>query len=835
MVRFYTSCIQHGSNILVRGIQDGRAFREKVPFRPSLFVRSRNKSKYSSLFGDNLEKIEFGSIGDAKEYIKNYSEVENFPIYGNTNFVYQFISEEFPGEPEFDITKIKLESLDIETTVEGGFPDIDNPTEQILLISMQNQVTNEVVTYGWKEVGDLTNDKINVPVQYIRCEDEYSMLKRFVTDWATDTPDIVTGWNIEKFDIPYLCNRIIRVLGEEFVKQLSPWRIVRPRSVKLGDKEITMFDIAGVSALDYLDLYKKFTYTAQESYRLDYIAQVELGRNKLENPYESFKDFYTKDWNLFVQYNIIDVNLVHELEDKMKLIELALTMAYDAKCNYNDVFSAVRLWDCVLYNHLLNKNIIVHQRDTSKRSRPIVGGYVKEPIPGRYDWIVSFDATSLYPSIIMQYNLSPETMVRSAGRRSDIQMMLNKEDHISDVVEKDLAVTANGFTYRRDKQGLFPEIVAKLFSDRKLYKNKMIDAQKLYEETKDPKYKNDIAKFNNFQMARKIQMNSLFGAWGNEYFRFYDADIAEGITMTGQYIIQVVGRTLNEYLNKVIGTTGYDYAFYSDTDSCYITLGPLVEKHYAKMPKEKIVQILDKICEEKIVEVINKACDEIADYTNAFDRKLSFKREAISDKGIWVAKKRYAANVYNNEGVQYAQPKLKVMGLEIVRSSTPGPIRDALKQAVKIAIEKDEKDLVRFVKGEKERYMKLKPEDIAFPRGVNGLDKYYSATSIYQKATPMHVRGSLLYNHYLDKHNLSKKYQKIQEGDKIKFLYLKEPNPIRENAISFIGELPAELQLTKYVDYDTMWEKSFVEPLQGIIDGMGWSTKERNTLEDLFI
>ena len=329
-------------------------------------------------------------------------------------------------------------------------------------------------------------------------------------------------------------------------------------------------------------------------------------------------------------------------------------------------------------------------------------------------------------------------------------------------------------------------------------------------------------------------MNSLFGAMANEYFRFYDDRIAEGITLTGQYIIQSIGKSLNENLNKICGTRDYVYSFYSDTDACYITLNPLVNKFYKDMPRDKVVSILDKICQEKIEKFLEKSCKELADYTNAFDNRISFKREVIADRGIWVAKKRYALNVYNNEGVQYSEPKLKVMGLEIVRSSTPEPVRDALRQAVKIILTQDEDALQDFVRKFETEYNKIAAELISFPRSVNGLGKYSDKASIYKNGTPMHVRGALLYNYYIDAKNLGKKYEKIKEGDKIKFLYLREPNIISENCMAFNTVIPQEFDLRKYADYETMFSKSFLEPINTILGGIGWSAKPQATLEGLF-
>jgi DNA polymerase elongation subunit (family B) len=826
-MNFYTNVTQYGNRILYRGIRDGLAVQRKETFGPTLYVKAKKESKFKSLFGDNLEPITFADHNDAKEYIKTYSEVENFEVYGNKNFAYQYIAENSPKEILFDMSQIKIFSLDIETSTENGFPDVNNPAEAVLLITIQDANTKDLITWGCRPI-----EKIKDTHTYVLCRDEYDLLNKFLTYLQQNGhPNVITGWNCEVFDIPYLVRRIERVMSEEAVRRLSPWNIVNDRSFERMGKKTTAFDIVGVAVLDYLELYKKFTYSAQESYKLDYIAQVELGRQKLSHDeFDSFKDFYTNGWQKFVLYNTIDVELVDQLEDKMKLIELIVTMAYDAKCNYNDVFSPVRTWDCIIYNHLREKNIVVHQRDERRRGRQIVGAFVKEPVPGQYDWVVSFDATSLYPSIIMQYNMSPETMIVGKTLDTTVDGMLNERY----AVDAEHSMAANGIFYSKEKQGLFPEIVQKLFDDRQRYKKLMITAQKEYETTKDKKYQKDISRYNNFQMARKIQLNSLFGALANEYFRFYDDRIAEGITITGQYIIQKVAAEVNTYLNKTCATDGFDYAFYGDTDSVYITLNPLVKKFFGNMSKDKVIETLDRVCEDKVVEVINRSCTRLADYTNAFDKKIFFKREAISDRGIWVAKKRYALNVYDNEGVRYKDPKLKVMGLEIVKSSTPAPVRVALKEAVRLALTSTEGELQKYIAKLEGEFKKLKPHEIAFPRGVNGLSKYACSAKIYKGATPMHVRGSLLFNFYIKQKRLDKKHELIQEGDKIKFLYLIEPNPISENCIAFTAELPEGLGLTKYVDYNIMFEKSFIEPLTTILGGLSWSARPQASLESLF-
>jgi len=830
MTAFYTYAWQYGNRVLTRGYRDGVPFIEKDYFKPKLYVRSKEPSDYKGLFGEQLKPIEFRNPSDAREFLEKYKDIGNYPIYGQTDLTYQYLSEKYPeDEIPFDMTQMNIWSIDIETTADTGFPDVDDPREELLLVTVMNNNTKEILTWGtgnWEPVSDEVRP---LNVTYEPCEDEFELLKKFGLWWVNNTPDILTGWNVDFFDIPYLMNRMARVLGEESKNAFSPFNMTRKKTVKMMGKEHTLYDIKGVAVLDYLDLYKKFTYTVRESYKLDYIAEVELGKNKLESGFDTFKEFYEKDWNRFIDYNIIDTALVDELEDKMKLIELIATMAYDAKCNFGDIYSSVRTWDCLLYNHLLKKKIMIPQK-VDQDGRQIEGAFVQQPKIGDYKWVLSFDATSLYPSIIMQYNMSPETMVAEQPVDCNVDRLLDKKV----TIDTEHAVAANGAKFSREKQGVFAEITQKFFDDRQKYKKLMLQAQSDYERHRDPTKQKDIAKFNNFQMARKIQLNSLFGAAGNKYFRYYDDRIAEGITITGQLIIRTAARAIDEYLNKILGTEGEVYSFYSDTDSCYITLDKLVEKYYNDIPKHKVVDILDKIAQEKIEPAIQKAMSELAQYTNAREEKIFFKREAIADKGIWVAKKRYALNVWDNEGVRYDEPKLKVMGLEIVRSSTPAPVRESLREAVRLCLTSDEKSLQDFVKKTFDNFKALSPEEIAFPRGCNGLDKYSHRFEIYKKGTPIHVRGALLYNSLLAEHKLKMKYPIINNGDKIKFLYLKEPNTIRENTIAFASKIPQEFGLHKYIDYDLMFNKAFLEPLMTIADSIGWRTEEVATLEDLF-
>jgi len=833
---FYTNVFSRGNNVFFRGFKDGKRVNQKIPFQPVLYVRTGKESKYKTMWGENLDKVKFNTMMEAREFVNQYKEVSNFPIYGNYNYSYQFISKLFPNTISFDMSLLKIVTIDIETSTEYGFPDSRNAQEEILLISMQDFNTKQITSFGCKPY---LPKQANV--NYIQCVDEFDLLRKFINEFKSNYPDIITGWNVQLFDIAYLSSRILRVLGEKALDECSPWSNIRTHEVPFARGRTQLaYDWSGISILDFLDLYKKFSYKMVENYRLDTVAQEELGKEKIKHSYGSFKEFYTKDWELFVDYNIVDVELVDQLEDKMRIINLILTMAYDAKCNYTDIFSSVRTWDCILYNKLLKENIIVHNPPPvdPAADRQIMGAYVKEPKPGQYDWVVSFDATSLYPSIIMSWNMSPETLVDGqkflADDERSIQRLIDREFNTENIHKNDHSMTANGQCFRRDKKGIFPELIEFYFSERQKAKKQMLEVQTKYEKTKDPKYLGQISSLNSKQMAAKILMNSLYGAMGNVFFRYYDIRIAEGITMTGQLIIRSVAKKLNEFVNKEAKTKEIEYSYYSDTDSTYITLGELVKRNMPGLEKPQIVEKLDRYCNEQIEPAINEACDDLLTYTNTYLKKIKFKREIIADRGIWIAKKRYAVNVYNSEGVSYEVPKLKVLGMEIVRSSTPAPVRKALKEAVSIALTKDEDTLKKYVSDLEVKWRKLNPEEIAFPRGVNGIKEYSDPNSIFRKGTPIHVRGALIYNHLVTTNNLEKKYQLIQEGDKIKFLYLREPNPLGTHVITFTNEVPLEFKLHDYIDYDTMFEKSFLEPLNSLLSCIGWQVKEQATLEGLF-
>jgi len=831
MSSFYTNIQLAGDTILYRGYEEGKRVQFRTQFSPTLYVLSRKKEKFKTLDGRYVSPVEFQTAREARDFIKQYEGVEGFEVHGYERFVYQYMRREFPGEVDYNINQMKIYALDIEVQCENGFPNVEEAAEEMLSITIKDMVTKQYYCWATREFE--APEGVETHIFWT----EHEMLNHFIEWWVQNTPDILTGWNVNLYDVPYIARRVNRVLGEKWMKSLSPWNRANEREVYVQGRKNYAYDISGVNILDYLDLYRKFTYSSQESYRLDHIAFVELGQRKVDHSeYENFKDFYTSDWQKFMEYNIQDVELIDRLEDKMKLLELAITMSYDAKVNFEDVYSQVRMWDTMIYNYLTDRDVVVPPRKGAKKDEKYAGAYVKEPIPGKYDWVVSFDLNSLYPHLIMQYNISPETLIDARHPSATVDRILEETLDI----DGKYCVCANGAQYRKDIHGFLPEMMQEIYNERTIYKKRMLESKQALEHATTPTetlaLQKDISKFNNIQMARKIQLNSAYGAIGNQYFRYYNLANAEAITLSGQVSIRWIEAKVNNYLNKLLNTEDHDYVVASDTDSIYICLDLLVRHVFdgKDVPTERIVDFLDAACKDRIEPFIDKSYQGLADYVGAYEQKMFMKRENIANKGIWTAKKRYILNVWDSEGVRYEKPKLKIMGIEAVKSSTPAACRTSIKDCLKVIMNKDEEQAQKFISDFREKFTSLPVEDISFPRGCNNLNKWSNPATIYSKGTPIHVRGALLYNFYNKKNKLTHKYPLIQDGEKIKFVYLKTPNKINENVISYLATFPKEFGLDKQVDYDLQFEKSFLDPIKVIMDVIGWKPEKVASLEFLF-
>lgn len=854
--KFYTSVILDGSNILYRGVLNGKRIKGSIKYKPKLYIKTSEPTKWKTLDGFYVEEKSFNSIWDAYTFIKKYKEIQNFKIYGNQRWEYAFISDAFPKEINYNPEKIITATIDIEVDSSDGFPLPERADKKITAITMH--VFGKYIVFGLKDfdISKIENIK-NIDVKYYKCYDEIDLIKQFLDIWTSIEPDIITGWNINMFDIPYLINRITKLLGAQEASRISPWNKINLREQRIGKKIYQMYDIIGISILDYIDLYKKFApQPNQESYSLEYISTIELNKHKLDYHtmgYKNLHDLRIQNHQIFIEYNIIDVNRVIEIEEKLKLIELSMTLAYMNKVNIGDVFSQGRMWDCIIFNKLKERNIVVPPIEENTKWRPYEGAYVKEPSSGWYNWLASFDLTSLYPHLIMMYNLSPETIVEpkdydeeiktwmsNNSNKINVENLLNETLDLNWLKTKQLTLTPNGQLFHINQKGFLGEIMETMFNERAIYKKMELDAKKKAEKTNNviekKKLKDSAERFKAIQMALKICLNSAYGSIGNRYFRYFDIRIAEAVTLTGQLSIRWIQKKINEYFNKILKTND-DYVIASDTDSIYLHLEKIIQKLTPESTDTKnIINVMDKLCEQKIKPFIDKSYNELSNYINSYAQKMVMKREVLADQGIWLGKKNYILSVYDNEGVVYTEPDIKIIGWAAVRTDRPKYSRDKLKEAVKLILSKKDKEALRkFVEDFRIEFYKQPLIKIASPTGITELSKYENNKTIWGKGTPMHVKGALVYNYYINSMNLGKKYEQINAKDKIKYLCLKNPNPFHSNVIGFLDEVPEEFDLNNYIDYEAQFNKVFIEPLKIVTNVINWDLENTASLEEFFV
>jgi len=820
-------------DICVRGYTpSGERYQRRVPFKPTMYLPSSDPTDWRTLGGVHVAPVICDSMSDASRMVKEYEGVARLAVFGMDNYVTQFVEQAFPGDFKYDITSVNVVSFDIEVYSPDGFPHASEAQYPVVSIAAHSSKFDQYILWATKDFTPTQETPTNLT--FVRCDDEHDLLSKFLSWWeGSDTsPDVVTGWNVKLFDIPYLVNRIRQTMGEAPARRLSPWGFIREHAVQIGNRSNQAFVLAGIQILDYIELYRKFavlTLGVPESYKLDHIASLVLGRKKLSyDEHRSLHSLYDKDPNRFFDYNIRDTELIVEMDRKLQLITLAITIAYKAGAQYTDAFGTTAVWDALIYRSLNQRGIVVPPKIVGAKQN-LDGAYVKTPQLGRHKWVASFDLNSLYPMTMIQYNMSPETIVDTYSDLTPEKILETDGQAAIDSSVPNCTTAANGIHYTTNQKGIIPELIDKLYSDRSQAKKAKIELDKKVQRARNPETKAKLEKerdqLDSAQMAFKILMNSCYGAHGSPYFRYFDMRTANAITSCGRLTIRWAEKAINELLNKILKTDNVDYVIAADTDSLYINMGPLVDMMgIGDRPEDEVVTIIDQICNDKFEPHLDQAYVKLGEVMSAFSLRMKMKREVIASGGIWVAKKRYTLLVHDDEGVRYETPKLKIMGIEAVKSSTPQVCRDKLKEVFRLLVKGKFDEAMEFCEQFREDFRQLEPHEVASPRSANNISKWQDSQTIYGKGTPIHIKGSLLYNNFIEQvDETGNQFPRIGDGEKIKFIPLLKPNPIRDTVISFPDYLPEELNLHKYLDYNSQFEKTFMSVVDHMIEAAGWS------------
>lgn len=825
------------NQLLHKYIEDGVRKQELVNFQPVRGYECAEETEWKTVYGKNLYVRRFDNMEQCKEWTADNNGI--FRIYGDIKNEIGFITETYSGDVPVQKSMMNIYNLDIEVYCgTTGFPKATNPENYINAITLQNMVTNQYYVFSLK---DYTPTKPNV--HYEKCTDESNLLVQLIDFFNRNDIDIITGWNIEFFDIPYIHDRMCMLLGENEFKKLSPVRKVRKNTKTVNNKELVTWDIQGIINWDYYLLYDKFTFDNKESYTLDFISNYELGqeKTKFKEEFGDLNTLYNDNFEKFIEYNIRDVELVYLLDQKLKFIDIALAYTYMMKCDAENIFGTLYPWDAFLYNELYHKHILCNPKRGAS-AMEFMGGYVREPDKGMHDWITVYDIVSSYPNQIISSNMSPETVIsrQIVDEDEELQGILEKFHSIEKCIEvdkmaeitpilqkKNMTYTSNGQFFSTVKQGFIPEVVQRVFKERVAVKG-------LIKAAKEKGDRAEIEYLESRSQVLKIALNSLYGAISAPYFRWFDIRIATAVTYQGQLCARGAGTYLNENLELPWK--------YSDTDSLFFSLKEIVEQRFGDQQpdKETIVKFLLKYQDKILQPCIDEFFDKLAANMNQHQATIKMEHECIADVAIFVEKKKYVMHQLYKEGEWFIdKPKLKVKGIEIVRSSTPQVVRDKLKTAVAMIFDTMDNDaLITFIEGFKKEFYQMSFEQISSPRGVkfgtiDSKTNEYREYSLESKGLPIQVRAAFIYNQCLEKWKLDK-YVPIGDGSKIRFCYIKKPNKVGSDVIACIDKMPPEIKSQFQIDYPTQWAKTFVAPLTKIFECIGWNFSKTNSLEAFF-
>lgn len=899
MQEFYLTVEQAGDTLFERYIdKNGREQTREITYAPCMFMHTNEQTKYKDIYGKYCQKKQFETMREANQWMKRMDDM-GLEALGMDDYKLSYLSDKYPHEIQYDSTKIRVANFDIEVTSPDGFPEpaeakwpvdaithYDSIDDKFYVFDLLNSVNGDVGEWSLKiarkmqdEGGDELPEEISDKIVYMPFNDEKDMMLQYLTFWNEKTPVVLTGWNVESFDVPYVYNRLKNLFGEKVAKRLSPHRRVRIKEIEnmYGMRQIVQ--LYGISMLDYIDLYKKFSFTNQPSYSLDYVSEYELKVGKLayDGPISKLRE---TNHQRYISYNIIDVYRVVQIDMKRQFINLSLSMGYYAKMQIQSVFSPIKTWDAIIFNSLKRADKVIPQQQ-SHPVLPYPGAFVKEPIPNAYRFVMSFDLTSLYPSIIRQVNISPETLAGQFKLHPLHEYIAGTAPRPSDVY----SCSPNGMMYDKSYQGVIPEEITKVFNQRKEHKGYMLAAQRNVELIKEAlnnparslnpepevDYRFDfndsmkdelhnlsetVLKAMMFkcertevagmtaQINRKLLINSLYGALGNVWFRYYDLRNATAITTFGQMALQWIERKVNEYLNKTLGTVDHKFVLYGDTDSIYVSADKILEKVGLDKFRDTnhYVDFLDKFARERMEPAIDAAFREMCEYMNNKEHLMFMDREAIAgppldSKGIggfWTGKKRYALNVWDMEGTRFVEPKLKIMGLETQKSSTPKAVQKALKECIRRMLQEGEESLQEYFKEFNKEFNELNYISIAGVSSANNIIKYDDNGYPGHKC-PYHIKGCLAYIR-ATKGDLT--IPQIVDGEKVYVLPLRQGNPFGEVCISWPSgiELPLAIrdQVLGWMDYNALFQKTFIKPLTGFTEAAKLDYEKKASLFDMF-
>ena len=821
-------------------IEDGVRKQDTEEFKPICGYIAPLDSQWSDIYGNALTTIRFPSMSACSDW---KSEKENvFDVYGDIQYPLAFITENYTGEITTQKEQMNIYALDIECYSESGkFCKAENDGDYINAITFYNMVTDKYYVMGLK---DYTPTRKNV--KYWKYDNEAGLLKAIIGFFNTQQIDIISGWYLP-FDIPYIIDRIEKILGKNKSHALSPCGKIYKGNKTVNKRQVDVYDIIGITNLDYLDLYQKFTYDNKDSYTLDNIVKHELGESKLDYKTSdgNLNDLYANNPQLFYDYNVRDVELIKLLDDKLKFIDIAINYAYMMKCNLGDIFGTVKPWDAFLYNELYYQNKLCSPNKNTS-AVDFVGGYVKEPTRGLIEWVTVFDIVSSYPNQISSSNLSPETLVPESYIRANPDLVeirknfygaescidIDKLETITATLKKHkLCFTPNGQFFYTTQQGFISDVVTRVFQKR-------VDIKK---QIKLATTKHEKELLESKSQIIKIAINSCYGAVGCNYFRYYDTRISEAVTMQGQ----LCARGVATYIEKKFPAITW---IYQDTDSCFFDLNKIISSRFGdtKPDNKTILDFLLKYQDKILQPAINEYFHRLGAALNVKKMTIEMEHETIADKSIFVEKKMYIMHqVYKDGKNLIDKPKYKIKGLAVIKTAAyPAYTRKVMRDVIESIIEQNDNQAVRdIINNFKKEFYTAEPNQISTPTSVtmegNRTDKatgkkFKINLSLRSSGLPKQVRAAFVYNNALEKLGLTDKYQSIKDGNKIRYIGIKMPNIFENSVMGCLEKIPPEISAHIEIDYDSQWESTFKKPITAVMDAVGFTMEPKLSLDSFF-